>query len=99
MVCGPGEHRFTSPPAFDLSKFPKLRDIEFDPEDVSIRWIIETLQAAKPISLEQITIHTYEVPSDMEEMAQEWRDLDRLLSQLWTSDSMDTGFSSSECNL
>ena len=72
------------PPVFDLSGCPKLKDVEFHTEYLSTRWIIVTLQSAKPESLRQVAVHAYGVPSDeMEEMAHEWRDLDRLLSRLW----------------
>ena len=46
VVRNADEDRDTVPPAFDLSKTPKLKDIEFHSGSISIKWIIETLPAA-----------------------------------------------------
>ena len=76
-------------PAFDLSKYSKLQDLRFHTGSASIRWIIMTLEAAKPESLQRIAIYVHKMPSDETgEEAQEWRDLDRLLSTLWTLHSI-----------
>lgn len=77
------------PPAFDLSEYPKLKDVEFHGGSVSIRWIIATLQSGKPKSLQRIVVHVYGISSDEAgEMGHEWQDLDRLLLRLWTSHSI-----------
>ena len=79
----------TIPPAFDLSKFPKLRDVKLYDGSAKIGWIIATLQSVTPKSLQRIVVHAYVAPSDeFGEMGREWRDLDCLLSRLWTSYSV-----------
>ena len=81
--------RSAVPPAFDLSKYSKLQDLQFHTGSASIRWIIMTLEAAKPGNLQRITIYAHKMPSDETgEEAQEWRDLDCLLSTLWTLHSI-----------
>ena len=88
VVRNADENRHTIPPPFDLSKTPKLKDIEFHSGSISIKWIIETLQAAKPGILQRIVIQVHNLPFDeVGEPAQEWRDLDRLLFRLWASHS------------
>lgn len=78
----------TTPP-FDLSKHSKLKDIEFHVGCSSIKWIIMTLQASKPESLQRISIRGYCISTErLGEIRREWRDLDRLLSRLWTLHSI-----------
>jgi hypothetical protein len=78
-----------TPPPLDLSKTPKLKDVAFLVGGTSIRWVIMTLQAAKPKSLRQIIIYSYNLPQrPVEERGCEWRDLDHLLVELWTSHSI-----------
>ena len=78
------------PPAFDLSKYPKLQDVEICNESVSIGWILATLKSVKPKTpLRRVVVHAYRVPSDdMRETAREWRELDRLLFRLWALGSI-----------
>ena len=78
------------PPAIDLSNLTKLKDLEFELFRFDVRWITATLQTANSNSLWQITIHSDIVIFDSigETDRQEWRELDRLLVQLWTSRSI-----------
>ena len=56
----------------------------------NVQWITTTLQTAKSRSLQQITILTSSdiKNPDSETVLREWRNLDRLLFQLWTSRSI-----------
>lgn len=82
-------HGTPVPPAFDLSVYPKLKAVEFHGGSVSIGWIITTLQSGKPKSLQRVVVHVYGISSyEAGEMGHEWRDLDHLLSRLWTSHSI-----------
>ena len=79
-------------PPFDLSKATKLKELVFllDKYTPDVRWISTTLRTVKPQNLRQIEIHS-RVPfvDPIEEtVLQRWRDLDRLLVQLWTSHSI-----------
>ena len=79
-------------PPFDLSKSTKLKELvfllyEYAPD---VQWISTTLRTVKPQNLRQIAINS-RVPfvDPIEEtVLQRWRDLDRLLVQLWTSHSI-----------
>ena len=73
------------PPPFDFSKATKLKDFEIKLFTSRVQWITETLLNTK--NLRKIGIH---LQLDISEpiaatVRQEWRDLDRLLVQLWTS--------------
>ena len=78
-------------PLIDLSKATKLKDMEFRGRDsTSIRWITVALQTVKSKNLRQITIHSpLTIPDPAGEVARrEWQDLDHLLVQFWTSNSI-----------
>ena len=86
----PGPSRGTPP--FDLSKVANLKYVEFRWKQLEIQWITTSLQTAQSPNLRQITI-TLEslfvsIGSVGEAIHREWRDLDRLLVQLWTSRSI-----------
>ena len=74
----------------DLSHATKLRDLMLLGRRSNIRWIVEAIQTAQPNNLQQITIHPSTLPhGDPGEMDhRDWKDLDRLLVQFWTSDSV-----------
>ena len=77
-------------PLLDLSKLTKLKDVVFGCTGSDIQRITMTLQTAESINLEQITIHSptaFRKPI-VESAYREWRDLDRLLLQFWTSRSI-----------
>ena len=78
------------PPPIDLSKVLRLKDVQFDWTTLNVQWITLTLETAKSKNLRQIRLHSSVefVKSIGEEIRQEWRDLDRLLVQLWTSHSI-----------
>jgi hypothetical protein len=76
------------PPPFDLSKTTKLKNLEFQlAYTQNVRWITTTLQTVKSPNLRQISIRSRKFPVDPigATILQEWLDLDRLLTQLWTS--------------
>lgn len=74
----------------DLSGLTKLRDVMLGTFNQNVQWITTTLQTAKSRSLQQITILTSSdiKNPDSETVLREWRNLDRLLFQLWTSRSI-----------
>jgi len=77
------------PPPLDISKCSKLKRMKFGVAYNIIRWVITTLQAPKPKSLQEITIYSYGVPYHMaRETVEEWLEMDRLLAELWTSHSI-----------
>ena len=86
---GPDEDRPGMPPPLDLSKAPKLKDMEFVVGWAGVQWIITTLQGTIPKYLRQISIYSYgtRYPPTVEG-EQEWMELDRLLVELWTSYSI-----------
>ena len=84
MCLGPPK---TSPP-FDLSKVTKLKDVEFRWYKPDIQWITMSLQTIKSSNLRQITIAIGAFVLFDEAVRQQWRGLDRLLVQLWTSRSI-----------
>lgn len=80
------------PPPLDLSGITKLKNLELRWGDPNIQWIVMSLSTVKSESLQQITItiglyasfiHPVEASTN-----REWRDLDHLLIQLWTSRSI-----------
>ena len=87
LTVRPGPPRMSPP--FDLSKVIKLKDVEFRWWRPDIQWINMSLQTIKSSNLRQITITigSFVHPS-REAVCQQWRDLDHLLVQLWTSRSI-----------
>ena len=82
---------FGALPPIDLSKVIKLRDVEFRPNTPSVKWVVMVLQTVKSKNLRQIRIHSRHVTFAKpigETILQEWRNLDCLLVQLWTSHSI-----------
>jgi hypothetical protein len=77
-----------APPPFDLSKATKLKDLGFKLYTPGAQWITKTILTAK--NLRQISIHLQVSfgGAIAETLVQEWRDLDLLLVQLWTSHSI-----------
>jgi hypothetical protein len=85
----PGSHKAPSP--FDLSKATELKDLGFqlDIYTEDVQWITATLQTATSPNLRRISIVSPMAFDPIEETTlQEWRDLDRLLVELWTSRSI-----------
>ena len=83
------------PLSLDLSKATKLKDVEFRPREPIVSWINATLQTAGSKNLRQIVIHIHAtlvssilLGSIGESTWLEWRDLDRLLVQLWITRSI-----------
>ena len=82
-------------PSINLSKAEKLKDVEFRPGGPNAEWMSAVLRTAKSENLQQITIHFYthavhtvlRYPADAMTRL-EWRDLDHLLVQLWTTRSI-----------
>ena len=75
----------------DLFKATKLIDLMFRSRRSVIQLLTTMLQTIGSRNLQQITIHPYTTNSDDpigETGCQEWRDLDSLLVQLWTSHSI-----------
>ena len=75
-------------PPPDLSKATQLEDLSFRCEGLNVRWITMALQTVLSETLQRITVHpgaTYRMYPIGEAVRQEWRDLDRLLVQFWTS--------------
>ena len=96
-VYGPGTDTSGMPPPLDLSRATKLTEVKFRAGWYNIPWIIMTLQAAKPKSLRQITIHSddlciftsgEQVIDLSKENVPEWQELDHLLVELWASQSI-----------
>ena len=78
------------PPAIDLTKATKLKDLEFRCDEPNVLWITSTLRTAKSKNLRRITIHphiTFINPIG-ETDRQGWRELDCFLVQSWTSHSI-----------
>ena len=77
----------------DLSKATNLKKVVFRAGKPSVLWIVKALQTVKSKSLQNISIHhwevePYEIPGVTEEFWPEWQDLDRLLVQFWASHSI-----------
>ena len=72
----------------DFSKLTRLEVIRM--RGPSVLWIITTLQTAKSTNLRQITIlPPFKIGAWAEErFHQDWKDLDLLLLQFWTSHSI-----------
>jgi hypothetical protein len=85
-----GDHTPTS--IVDLSGAPKLRDAVFRSGPLQIEWIITALRTVtrKTQGLQQISIfiHNMSIARIGGRIYQHWLDLDRLLVQLWESDSI-----------
>jgi len=81
-----------TPAPFDLSRATQLKNVEFHWETDYVQWITITLRTVEPGNLQQIhiTIDPEISLFDLleETINQQWRDLDRLLAQLWTSYSI-----------
>ena len=81
----------TAPSPLILSKATKLKELKFDCTGLSVEWITTTLQTIKSKKLRKITI-TFSSGGALisqvgEATRREWRDLDYLLVELWTSRS------------
>ena len=76
----------------DLSKATKLKHLKFlrTIKRPTVQWITAALQTAESKNLQSITICPDDnVPESVwEPVRQEWRDLDQLLVQFWTSHSI-----------
>lgn len=82
-------NRSMIPPPLDISKCSKLKRMKFGVGCDIIRWVITTLQAPKPKSLQQITIYSYGMPHHpTRETVEGWLEIDSLLARLWTSHSI-----------
>jgi len=77
-------------PPLDLSKATKLKHLMFLCRGLKIQPTITALRTVESKSLQRITIHphTATIQDPIEEVAQGWQDLDRLLVQFWTSRSV-----------
>ena len=85
-----GPDAFGTLPPTDLSKAMKLKHADFHLHTANVQWIVTALQTVKSKKLCQITIHShiiFVVPV-RGTVLQEWRDLNRLLVQLWFSHSI-----------
>ena len=86
--------------SIDLSEATKLKDVVFKPISRSVKWITKTLKTTLKLQdLREISIYLpyYVTATDVgadvrqgfeEEDWEEWLDLDRLLVQLWESNSI-----------
>ena len=74
----------------DLSKVTKLKDVEFALQWWDVQWVTSTLRTAKPETLRNITVSVPAIFTEeiSEAVQQEWRELNGLLTQLWTSHSV-----------
>jgi len=76
----------------DLSKGAKLKRVIFLRKNnrSTVKWIAMTLRTVESRNLQNITLFTNDsLPATVGEAAlQEWKDLDRLLVQFWTSHSI-----------
>lgn len=79
-------------PPLRLSDAAKLKDVDFGWDNSDVRWIVKSLHSATSTNIENISIklNARAVFADpVEETTHRgWRDLDRLLIQLWTSRSV-----------
>jgi len=77
-------------PLLDLSKATKLKYLIFLPLGLTLQPTIMALRTVESKILRQITIHSHTatIRDPIEEAAQGWQDLDRLLVQFWTSCSV-----------
>ena len=76
------------PPPFDFSKATKLKDLEFKLYTPNIQWVTKTLLTVKNIRHIKIQSQRFFSDSMVASVRHEWRDLDRLLVQLWISRSI-----------
>jgi len=75
----------------DLSRATKLKHLVFRCDRPSVQWITMTLQTVGSKGLRQITLWVdgrIFIPINLETVYREWLDLDQLLVQFWTSDSI-----------
>ena len=76
----------------DLSRATNLKKVVFQFGRPSVLWAVMALQTIKSKNLQHITIHQdtgpYRSPGVEEGLLPEWRDLDHLLVQFWTSHSI-----------
>jgi hypothetical protein len=80
---------FKTPSPFDLTRATKLKDLEIQSNTPNAHWVTATIQSAKPTNLRRIGILSDMSFDPNKGIAhQGWRDLDRLLVQLWTSHSI-----------
>ena len=80
MTTAPGT------PLINLSSLAKLEEVVLEWGIQDAQWIATTLETAESKNLRKITLHSHgfiEVPFP-ETHLRGWRDLDRLLLQLWT---------------
>jgi hypothetical protein len=77
-------------PSLDFSKATKLKELVFYCGKPNVQRITMALQTVQSKNLQQITIRPYGSWANLveEDVRQEWRDLDRLLVQFWTSRSI-----------
>ena len=76
---------------FDLSEATKIKRLDFELDNYSLdaQWVSATVRTAKSRSLRQIYIYYPSFYHPVTEtVLREWRDLDSLLVQLWTSRSI-----------
>ena len=75
----------------DLSKATKLKDLMFWLRGSSVRWIVAALQTIESKKLQQITIYPLRINNVITEtIFREWEDLDRLLVQFASLQSIRT---------
>ena len=75
----------------DLSKATKLKDLMFWLRGSSVRWIVTALQTIESKKLQQITIYPLRMNNAITEtIFREWEDLDRLLVQFASLQSIRT---------
>ena len=74
----------------DLSKATKLKDLEFRWHEPNVQWISAAIQTIKFGNLRKITLQLIPTLPDLleDKVRLEWRDLDHLLVQLWTTRSI-----------
>ena len=72
-----------SKPSFDLSAARKLKDVVFSSEG-SLQRINAAIESITSKGLERVAVGSWRILVDY----REWRDLDRLPAQLWTSRSI-----------
>ena len=80
--------------SLDLSKATNLKKVVFNIGRSSVTWIVTALKTIKSMDLQWITLQSQDVGpyrmsrTEKEFLPAEWRDLDHLLVQFWTSHSI-----------
>ena len=79
--------KMSGEPPLDLSKATKLKDLSFRFQGLDVQRITMALQSVKSENLRQITLLPYDISANeiVDTERRQWRVLDDLLVQFWTS--------------